>query len=94
MSRQPKSLRWSFPSLNPTDEDAEPEEPEEIVPPDVELSTKRAQVVADYLIERGVRTKSDISIEGRGSSEPRGDNNTESGRRRNSRIEIILLRKI
>ncbi len=77
-----------------SDEDAEPEEPEEIVPPDVELSTKRAQVVADYLIERGVRTKSDISIEGRGSSEPRGDNNTESGRRRNSRIEIILLRKI
>ena len=67
---------------------------EETVDPDVELSRKRAQVVADYLIERGVRSPSEIIVEGRGSSEPRSDNNTEAGRRKNSRVEIILMRKV
>lgn len=76
------------------DGDSDALEIEETVDPDVELSKKRAQVVADYLIERGVRSPSEIIVEGRGSSEPRSDNNTEAGRRKNSRVEIILMRKV
>ena len=75
------------------EDEAVVEEKEEI-DPYVELSQKRAQVVADYLIDRGLRDASEIYVEGKGASQPRGDNNTEYGRKRNRRIEITLMRKI
>lgn len=61
---------------------------------DVEFSRKRAETVANYLILQGVRkTKTKMTVSGKGSSEPRGDNNTEAGRQLNRRVEITLVRK-
>ena len=53
------------------------------------LSEKRAEAVANYLIERGV-DPSRITTSGRGESEPRGTNSTEAGRQLNRRVEIFL----
>ena len=61
---------------------------------DVEFSKKRADTVANYLILQGVRkTNTNMTVTGKGSSEPRGDNNTEEGRQLNRRVEITLVRK-
>lgn len=61
---------------------------------DVEFSQKRAETVANYLILQGVRkTKTKMTVSGKGSSEPRGDNNTEQGRQLNRRVEVTLVRK-
>ncbi len=53
------------------------------------LSEKRAEAVANYLIQRGV-DPSRITTSGRGESEPRGTNSTEAGRQLNRRVEIFL----
>ena len=54
------------------------------------LSEERARAVVAELIERGVRPGS-LIFEGRGSREPIASNATEEGRRRNRRVEIIVL---
>ena len=56
-----------------------------------ELSEMRAASVAQYFIDRGVRSKSQIVTKGMGSKQPVGDNSTEEGRRKNRRVEIIIL---
>jgi len=56
-----------------------------------ELSYQRAQTVARFLIERGVRANSQMVIRGMGSSQPIGDNSTAEGRKRNRRVEIVIL---
>ncbi len=53
------------------------------------LSVNRAASTRSYLVSRGVDAHH-IHIDGRGSHEPMGDNNTEAGRARNRRIEIFL----
>ncbi|MEO5697331.1 MAG: OmpA family protein [Burkholderiaceae bacterium] len=53
------------------------------------LSVNRAQSVRDYLGGRGVAS-SRIEISGRGEREPVADNNSESGRAKNRRVEIYL----
>ena len=53
------------------------------------LSVQRAQSVRDYLAAHGV-TSTRIQIDGRGEREPVADNNTESGRAKNRRVEILL----
>jgi outer membrane protein OmpA-like peptidoglycan-associated protein len=53
------------------------------------LSVNRAASARDYLASRGVNAQR-IQIDGRGSREPIGDNNTEVGRAANRRIEIFL----
>jgi outer membrane protein OmpA-like peptidoglycan-associated protein len=53
------------------------------------LSFERAQSVRDYLVSRGVPS-ANVQTEGRGEREPVADNNTESGRARNRRVEIFL----
>lgn len=53
------------------------------------LSVQRAQSVRDYLAARGV-TSTRIQIDGRGEREPVADNNTEAGRAKNRRVEILL----
>ena len=55
------------------------------------LSEERAKVVADIILEAGVREPSQMIIRGMGNSEPVADNATESGRRKNRRVEIIIL---
>ena len=52
------------------------------------LSKKRAETVALLLQKAGIKR---LIIQGVGSSEPVGDNDTPEGRRKNRRVEIIIL---
>lgn len=56
----------------------------------LELSLRRANAVADYLISRGVM-RSRIGTEGRGELEPIADNGSPSGRAKNRRVEIFVV---
>jgi outer membrane protein OmpA-like peptidoglycan-associated protein len=56
------------------------------------LSINRAASARDYLVKRGVDGRR-IMIDGRGSREPIGDNNTDAGRDKNRRIEIYLAER-
>ena len=56
-----------------------------------ELSEARARVIAEYLIERGVRPSDAILYRGVGADQPIADNRTEAGRRRNRRVEFTIL---
>jgi chemotaxis protein MotB len=55
----------------------------------LDLSSKRADTVADYLRAHGVDPKM-ISAKGRGDTHPVGPNNTATGRAQNRRIEIVV----
>jgi outer membrane protein OmpA-like peptidoglycan-associated protein len=56
-----------------------------------QLSQERAATIAEYLIGRGVRTADRVIARGYGSQRPVADNGTEAGRRKNRRVEIIIL---
>jgi outer membrane protein OmpA-like peptidoglycan-associated protein len=56
-----------------------------------ELSMRRARVVGEYLLNRGVRDPTQILFRGLGAEQPRADNATETGRRQNRRVEITIL---
>ena len=55
------------------------------------LSTERAKVVADYLINRGIDPKR-ITYKGYGKSHPIATNKSLAGRRRNQRVEIKIIK--
>jgi len=55
------------------------------------LSAERAGAVASYLIEKKVRTGDRIIIKASGATKPVADNSTEAGRRKNRRVEIVIL---
>lgn len=55
-----------------------------------QLSQARARRVGELLIERGIQAGR-IRFEGRGGTEPVGDNSTAEGRARNRRVEVIIL---
>ncbi len=55
------------------------------------LSESRAAAVAGYFLKRNIRNSSRMIVQGKGSSEPVGDNSTEEGRRKNRRVEITIL---
>lgn len=55
------------------------------------LSEKRAQLVADRLVESGIDS-SRISVVGRGEAQPIADNQTTEGRAANRRVEIVVVR--
>ncbi len=55
-----------------------------------ELSLRRANAVADYLIMRGVNT-SRMRTEGHGEMEPIASNDTPEGRAQNRRVEIFVV---
>jgi outer membrane protein OmpA-like peptidoglycan-associated protein len=54
-----------------------------------ELSEKRANSVKDYLVSKGIN-ENRISIAGLGPNHPVANNDTNEGRQRNRRVEIIL----
>lgn len=56
----------------------------------LELSTRRAESVRDYLVEQGV-ARDRLQTRGVGESEPRDSNTTSRGRAKNRRIEFKLL---
>jgi outer membrane protein OmpA-like peptidoglycan-associated protein len=56
-----------------------------------QLSLERAQSVAEYLLEKNVRTADRMIIQGFGAERPLADNLTEAGRERNRRVEITIL---
>lgn len=55
------------------------------------LSEQRAQSVAAFLEELGVRDEYHIFTQGKGSTEPVATNSTEEGRSRNRRVEITIM---
>ena len=57
----------------------------------LELSQRRAQAVADYLTEKFEITPDKFTIKGYGETMPIAPNDTEEGRRKNRRTEIIIL---
>jgi len=54
------------------------------------LSTQRAEAVKTYLLAQGVPADR-LDVVGRGESSPVADNQTNAGRRRNRRVELINL---
>ena len=63
------------------------------IPPDDycdQLSSARAKSVADYLIRRGI-PESRISSKGYGKRDPIASNETQSGRKRNQRVEMKIM---
>ena len=55
------------------------------------LSTQRAKSVAEYILSAGVRGEKQIRIQGKGAEEPIATNATDEGRKKNRRVEIIIL---
>ncbi len=55
------------------------------------ISEERADAVANYLEKIGVRDEYHIFTQGKGASEPVAPNVTEEGRRKNRRVEIIIM---
>lgn len=55
------------------------------------LSEERADAVADYLVQLGVRTRDHIQTQGYGDTRPISPNDTEEERSKNRRVEITIL---
>lgn len=53
------------------------------------LSQRRAESVKSYLMQQGIGSQR-LSSEGMGEGQPIGDNNTETGRQENRRVEVII----
>jgi outer membrane protein OmpA-like peptidoglycan-associated protein len=53
------------------------------------LSQRRADSVRTYLVQQGVGSER-IRASGKGESQPVADNDSESGRQRNRRVEVII----
>jgi outer membrane protein OmpA-like peptidoglycan-associated protein len=56
------------------------------------LSERRAEAVKEYFVAGGIDA-SRIETEGKGASAPRDTNDTEAGRARNRRIEIVITKR-
>jgi len=57
----------------------------------MELSRERAESVASYLIQNKVRSRDRIIIKAAGSTKPIADNSTEAGKKKNRRVEIVIM---
>jgi OmpA-OmpF porin, OOP family len=55
----------------------------------IPLSEKRANAVKTYLLKKGLKEVR-VEAKGLGSSQPIADNNSEAGRSKNRRVEIVL----
>lgn len=60
-------------------------------PSNWELSTARATVVVRYFIERGFLPPGRLSAAGYGEFKPVASNENEEGRRRNRRVDVVIL---
>ncbi|WP_433704942.1 OmpA family protein [Paraburkholderia sacchari] len=57
----------------------------------LKLSTARAEAVRDWLIEASGIPATQFAIQGYGDTRPLAENNTETGRAKNRRVEITLV---
>jgi outer membrane protein OmpA-like peptidoglycan-associated protein len=55
----------------------------------LDLSARRARSVMEYLTRKGLASSS-VESTGKGEAQPVAGNNTEEGRRRNRRVEILI----
>ena len=55
----------------------------------MDLATKRAQAVRDYIVSRGLPSET-VKAVGIGPDRPIGENNTPEGRANNRRVEIVV----
>lgn len=55
------------------------------------ISEQRAQAVADYLVEQGVKAEQ-LTVRGVGESQPIASNDTAEGRAKNRRVEVTIPR--
>ncbi len=55
------------------------------------LSEERAEAVAAYLVELGIRDEYHVFTQGKGAEEPVASNATEAGRVKNRRVEITIM---
>ena len=55
------------------------------------LSEERAEAVASYLVELGIRDQYHVFTQGKGATEPVASNATEAGRIKNRRVEITIM---
>lgn len=55
------------------------------------LSTARAESVAKFLVEAGIKTAEEVVSSGKGGTEPVASNDTPEGRSKNRRVEIIII---
>ena len=55
----------------------------------MDLATKRAQAVRDYIVSRGLPAET-VKAAGIGPDRPIGENNTPEGRANNRRVEIVV----
>ena len=56
----------------------------------LKLSQERADAVANWLIDHGV-DRSRLAAKGYGEDKPVASNKTETGRRKNRRVELVRL---
>ena len=54
------------------------------------LSEKRAKTVVSYLVDNGIQ-KNRLTFSGQGDSKPISDNSTESSRKKNRRVEYVVV---
>ena len=54
------------------------------------LSENRAKTVVDYLVDNGIQ-KNRLTFSGQGDSKPISDNSTEDGRKKNRRVEYVVV---
>jgi outer membrane protein OmpA-like peptidoglycan-associated protein len=59
----------------------------------LKLSTERAEAVREYLLATGGVDASRITAAGFGESKPIASNDTEEGRRKNRRIDVVIMPK-
>ena len=55
------------------------------------LSEERAEAVAQFLVEKGIRDQYHVFTLGKGATEPVASNDTEAGRIKNRRVEITIM---
>ncbi|MEI9919873.1 MAG: OmpA family protein [Bacteroidota bacterium] len=55
----------------------------------LKLSENRADAVAEFVVDKGIET-SRVTFNGYGSARPIAPNNTDQGRRKNRRVEILI----